>query len=95
MKSAIAIQEPISFIHPNDGGEILILRPEEVFALMYLKQNGIYALVGPGNSMVPVAGTREEIISKVRSNINEQQPTTAIQRPDGKISKHKGNKKRG
>ena len=83
--------EPVSFIHPNDGGEIIIVG--DVFALMYLKQNATYALVGAGNAMVPVAGERAEILKKLKEREKSNEPTATSKGPDGKVSKHKGNKK--
>lgn len=77
----------ISFEHPNTGGIIDIIFPEQVFAVMYLKEHGCFALIGPANAVVPVVGSREEILEKLKGGIENGRNEAT--RSYGKVQKRK------
>lgn len=64
----------VTFEHANNGG-IIDLFTGQIFGIMVLPANGVVAVLGPNNALVPVKGTREEVKQKLKEAL-EQNGTT-------------------
>lgn len=54
----------VKFKHANNGAEISLFI-DQIFGVMTLKEQGVTGVVGPGNAIVPVSGSHEEVTKRI------------------------------
>jgi hypothetical protein len=55
----------IKFSHPDNGGEIYLIGGQ-IIGLMILPAQRSVGVIGPGNAVVPVLGTVQEVVETLK-----------------------------